>query len=154
MAHEGVREMLNRDVTKEAYRTIRREWMKHSIAEDNRDIPGLLATLTEDCVYHMVQTGHTWNGHEGAARFYTEMLTAFPDVHFDLINIVIGPQGVWEEAIVTGTHQAEWLGYAPTGKKIVLKTVIQFPWVESAAKFKGERIYLDSDAPLKGNVGD
>ncbi len=153
MAHEGVREMLNRDVTKQMYRAIRREWLKHSIAEDNRDIPGLLSTLTEDCTYHMVQTGHTWQGHQGAAQFYTEMLTAFPDIHFDLINIVIGPQGVWEEAIVTGTHQGHWLIYPPTGSKITLKTVIMFPWEESLGKFKGERIYLDSDASLRGSRG-
>jgi hypothetical protein len=28
-----------------------------------------------------------------AARFYTELLGALPDVHFDLQTIVIGPQG-------------------------------------------------------------
>lgn len=95
------------------YKRIRQEWKTHSIAEDNRDIPGLLSTLTEDYVYEIVQTGDRWQGHEGAAQFYTELLTAFPDIHFDLQNIVIGPQGVFEEAWVTATHEGEWRGIAP-----------------------------------------
>lgn len=38
----------------------------HSIAEDARDIVGLLATLTEDCVYEVVPTGTVWRGDAGA----------------------------------------------------------------------------------------
>ncbi len=109
-----------------------------------------MATLTEDCAYEMAQTGHIWRGHAGATQFYTEMLTAFPDVHFDLTAIVIGPQGVWEEALVTGTHQAQWLGYAPSQKKIELRTTILFPWDPQHKLFRGERIYLDSDQMLRG----
>jgi len=50
--HHGVniRELLRRKLDLDEYRLIRREWMAHSIAEDSRSIPGLLATLTEDCV--------------------------------------------------------------------------------------------------------
>lgn len=149
MAHEAVKEMLNRNVTQPLYRTIRREWLKHSIAEDNRDIPGLMSTLSDNCVYEMPQTGHIWRGHAGATQFYTEMLAAVPDVHFDLTHIVIGPQGVWEEATVTGTHKAKWLNYEPSGQHLSLKTMIFFPWDTQAGKFSGERIYLDSDAALR-----
>lgn len=132
------------------YKRIRRLWMDHSIAEDRRDIPGLQATLTEDCVYTIVQTGREWHGKDGAAQFYTELLTAFPDIHFDLMNIVIGPQGVVEEAEVTGTHTEQWLHYPPTGKKITWKVVIWFPWDADAQRFSGERIYVDSEEPFKG----
>jgi ketosteroid isomerase-like protein len=75
------------------YRAIRQLWIAHSIAEDSRDIPGLMATLTEDCVYTVVNKGVDWHGKAGATQFYTQLLTAFPDIHFDLQNIVIGPQG-------------------------------------------------------------
>ena len=43
-----------------------------------------------------------------------QLLAAFPDIHFDLTSIVIGPQGVCEEATVTGTHEGEWLSVPPT----------------------------------------
>jgi predicted ester cyclase len=140
---DDVRELLRRDVTPDEYEAVRALWKRHSIAEDERDLPGLISTLTTDCVYELAGTSHRWEGHEGAARFYMELLAAFPDVHFDLTNIVIGPQGVCEEAIVTGTHQAEWLGVEPTGERLTWTVVIFFPWARAQQKFAGETIYVE-----------
>jgi hypothetical protein len=136
-----VRELLSRDVTPELYREIRALWKSHSIAEDKRDIGGLIATLTPDCVYEVLPDGARWEGHAGATRFYTELLTAFPDIHFDLQNIVIGPQGVCEEARVTGTHRGKWLERPPTGAKVEFRVVIFFPWDPGRKKFAGERVF-------------
>ena len=136
-----VRDLIRLEPTLEEYDAVRELWKRHSIAEDERDLPGLLATLTEDCVYELVQTGHRWEGHEGAARFYMGLLGGFPDIHFDLTNIVIGPQGVCEEANVTGTHQAEWLGIPPTGEHLAWQVTIFFPWDRDRRLFRGERVY-------------
>ena len=140
-----VRELLSREVTPDEYRAIRELWKAHSIAEDTRDIAGLLATLTPDCVYEVVGEGlgggARWEGHQGAARFYTELLGAFPDIHFDLQQIVIGPQGVCEEAKVTGTHQGQWLTRQATGDWVEFRVVIFFPWDRERKKFKGERVF-------------
>ena len=92
--HDAMVELIRRPFDPAELEEIRELWKRHSIAEDERDLPGLISTLTEDCVYELTQTGHRWEGHEGAARFYTSLLTAFPDIHFDLTDIVIGPQGV------------------------------------------------------------
>jgi steroid delta-isomerase-like uncharacterized protein len=136
-----VRALLRREVGAEEYDEIRELWKRHSIAEDERDLPGLISTLTEDCVYELVQSGHRWDGHEGAARFYMELLAAFPDIHFDLTDIVIGPQGVCEEADVNGTHQTEWLGFPPSGERLIWKVAIFFPWDSEQRLFRGERVY-------------
>ena len=138
---EEVVEQYRRKVNADEYRQIREEYKIHSIAEDNRDIPGLMSTLTDDCEYILVQSGHTWKGKEGATRFYTELLTAFPDVDFQLQNIVIGPQGVFQEAVAIGTHKDVWLGFKPTGKKLTWRTLIFFPWDPEKKKFKGERMF-------------
>ena len=136
------REQLAREVNREVYHEVRELWKAHSIAEDRRDIPGLIATLTDDCVYELLPDGTRWEGHAGAVRFYTELISAFPDIHFDLQNIVIGPQGVCEEAKVTGTHKARWLDRKPTGQKVEFRVVIFFPWDLQKKKFKGERVYF------------
>jgi predicted ester cyclase len=136
-----VRELIRLDPSQDEHDAIRRLWKRHSLAEDNRDLPGLLATLTDDCVYELVQTGHRWEGHEGAARFYGGLLGAFPDINFQLSGIVIGPQGVCEEADVTGTHEAEWLGVPPTGDRLAWKVTIFFPWDRERQLFTGERVY-------------
>ena len=144
-----VRDLLRRDVSTGEYDEIRELWKKHSIAEDERDLPGLISTLTEDCVYELAQTGNRWEGHDGATRFYTELLGAFPDIHFELTDIVIGPQGVCEEADVTATHRAEWLGVAPSGERLSWKVVIFFPWDRERRLFRGEKVYT-AGLPLAG----
>jgi steroid delta-isomerase-like uncharacterized protein len=138
---DDVRDLLRRDVAPEEYTEIRELWKRHSIAEDERDLPGLISTLTEDCVYELVQTGHRWDGHDGAARFYMELLAAFPDIHFDLTDIVIGPQGVCEEANVSGTHETAWLGFPASGQRMTWKVVIFFPWDPELRLFRGEKVY-------------
>jgi predicted ester cyclase len=138
-----VREQLRLSADPEEYREIRQLWKSHSIAEDKRDVAGLLATLTDDCVYEIVGTGHVWEGHEGATRFYGGLLGAFPDIDFQLTDIVIGPQGVCEEARVTGTHKADWLNYKATGERVEFNVVIFFPWDRSQKLFKGEKVYTD-----------
>ncbi|HKC22156.1 MAG TPA: ester cyclase [Gaiellaceae bacterium] len=136
-----VRDLIRLEPTAPEHDEIRELWKRHSIAEDNRDLPGLISTLTEDCVYELVQTGRRWEGHDGAARFYTGLLAAFPDIHFDLSGIVIGPQGVYEEADVSGTHEADWLGFPPSGERLTWQVGILFPWDPQRRLFRGERVY-------------
>jgi predicted ester cyclase len=138
-----IRERLAWNSTPELHQTIKRLWIKHSIAEDKRDLQGLIDTLAEDCVYEVMPTGQRWEGHAGARQFYTTFLGAFPDVHFDLQDIVIGPQGVIEIAIMRGTHQGMWAGIDATGKAVQCTIIIHFPWNPEAQKFAGERVYFD-----------
>jgi steroid delta-isomerase-like uncharacterized protein len=142
--HDAVVELIRRDVTPAEHDEIRELWKRHSRAEDARDLPGLISTLTEDCVYELMQSGRRFEGHEGAARFYAGLLGAFPDIHFDLTDIVIGPQGVCEEARVTGTHKAPWVGNPPTGESLTWRVVIFFPWDPEKKLFQGERVWTDS----------
>jgi predicted ester cyclase len=145
-----VRQRLAWRADRETFERIRRLWIRHSIAEDRRDLDGLIATLAPDCVYEIPITGQRWDGHGGARRFYTEFLGAFPDVHFDLTDIVIGPQGVIEVATMTGTHQGTWAGLEPTGRRVELTVVIHFPWDPEARLFAGEKIHLDRAAFADG----
>jgi len=153
MATDRILDLLRRPVDPDEVGAIRELWKVHSIAEDNRDLPGLMSTLTEDCVYTVAGTGVCWEGHAGATRFYTELLTAFPDIHFDLSNIVIGPQGVAEEAIVTGTHLGRWLDFEPTGDSLTWRNAIFFPWDPAARLFTGEMVYTDLVFPGRTTLG-
>lgn len=141
-----IQERLGWKITPELHETIRRLWIKHSIAEDKRDLQGLMDTLAEDCVYEIPATGQRWEGHAGARLFYTTFLGAFPDVKFDLTDIVIGPQGVFEVAQMTGTHLGPWAGFEASGKPVRTTVIIFFPWDPAAAKFAGEKVYIDQTA--------
>ena len=148
-----VRQRLALEVTPELHAQIRRLWIDHSKAEDKRDLDGLIATLSPDCVYEIVPTGERWEGHTGARAFYTNFLRAFPDVRFDLKDIVIGPQGVIEIATMRGTQQSAWQGQAATGNRAELDVVIHFPWDPGAERFAGERIYYDSGTMARQLAG-
>ena len=147
MANQYIVELLRRGLDSTEYSAIRQEWKTHSIAEDRRDIAGLISTLTEDCVYEVFPGGHPWEGHAGARGFYTELLTAFPDIVFELTHIVIGPQGVYEEASVSATHRGEWRGEQGTGERVEFTVSILFPWDRDRKKFAGERVHFLRGGP-------
>ena len=139
----SIQARLARSFDQAELRRIKRLWVRHSIAEDRRDIDGLVATLSPDCVYEIVVTGQRWEGHDGARRFYGELFAAFPDNAFSLSEIVIGPQGVFEVATLTGTNQDPWASVAPSGLRVSLEVLILFPWDPAAERFSGERIWFD-----------
>jgi predicted ester cyclase len=146
MPETSIQERLGWPPDPQLHERIRRLWIRHSIAEDKRDLEGLISTLTPDCVYEIPATGQRWEGHDGARTFYTTFLGAFPDVHFALTDIVVGPQGVFEVADMTGTHLGDWAGMPPTGQPVRLQILIYFPWHRAAEKFAGEKIFFDRKA--------
>jgi hypothetical protein len=138
-----IQERLGRPFDPPELRRIKRLWIRHSIAEDRRDIDGLVATLAPDCVYEIVPTGQRWEGHDGARAFYDELFAAFPDNAFALTEIVIGPQGVMEVATLTATNLGPWAGAPATGLPLALQVLILFPWDPATERFSGERIWFD-----------
>jgi len=140
---DTARQRLGRRFALPELRAIKRLWVRHSIAEDRRDIPGLLATLAPECEYEMVPTGQRWQGRDGVRAFYTELFAAFPDNKFELTDIVVGPQGVFEAARLTGTNLGPWAGVAPSGLPVDLQVLILFPWDPATRLFLGERIWFD-----------
>ena len=151
--HSVAKEMLNKELNLEEYEEIKKLWKAHSIAEDNRDIDGLMATLTDDCRYEIPQVGKTYYNKEGATQFYYDLLGAFPDIDFRLTQIYIGPQGVVEEAKVKATHEKDWLVLPASGEEVEFETAIFFPWDSKAKRFKGERVYFNFDRKFYKKYG-
>ena len=149
MEGRSIRSRLARRFDPAELRAIKKLWVRHSIAEDARDIDGLLATLAPDCVYEIVPTGQRWEGHAGARAFYTELFAAFPDNRFALSDIVVGPQGVFEAAELTGTNLGPWAGVPASGLPVSLGVLILFPWDPATLRFGGERIWFD-----RGSLAD
>ena len=145
-AGPSIRARLARPFDTAELRRIKKLWVRHSIAEDRRDIDGLIATLAPSCVYEIVPTGQRWQGHDGARAFYTDLFAAFPDNRFALSEIVVGPQGVFEVATLTGTNLGPWAGVPASGLPVSLEVLILFPWDPATERFLGERIWFDRGA--------
>lgn len=127
-------------------RAIKRLWVRHSIAEDRRDIDGLVATIAPHGEYEMVPTAQHWYGHAGVRAYYAELFAAFPDNKFEMTDIVIGPQGVFESCRLTATNLGPWAGIPASGLPVDLEVLILFPWDPGTRLFLGEKIWFDASA--------
>jgi C-1 hydroxylase len=62
-------------------------------------------------------------GAEGYKQFENAFFRGFPDWIKTIEDIIAEGDKVWIRFTGTGTHKGEWLGLAPTGKKMTLKAV-------------------------------
>jgi steroid delta-isomerase-like uncharacterized protein len=71
--------------------------------------------VADDLVEHQEMPGMP-PGKEGVYAFVTTFRTAFPDLHAEIQGIVADGDEVWVHAVMTGTHNGDFLGIPPTGK--------------------------------------
>jgi steroid delta-isomerase-like uncharacterized protein len=57
-------------------------------------------------------------GREGFKQQWRKWLAAFPDLHFEIEEIIAEDDTVVARWTLTGTHQGPFLGIAPTGRTI------------------------------------
>lgn len=60
---------------------------------------------------------------KGLKQLFDVGLIAFPDWHETIEDIIAEEDKVWVRLSYTGTHKGEFMGLAPTGKKITSKAV-------------------------------
>lgn len=150
---EAAEEQMNRPFDAAEYQAIRKLWLDHITAEHSASIPGLMATLTDDCEYVILNNGQKWHGHKGATEFYEGFLGAFPENCFKVINTFIGPQGVVEEAHFNGVLNQSFMGMPTTGQPIEFYVTLMFPWCPKRKLFMGERIYFAVGWSMLANMG-
>ena len=131
----SIRSRLARRFDPVELRAIKKLWVRHSIAEDARDIDGLSRRSRPTACTRSSRRASAGTGHDGARAFYTELFAAFPDNRFALTDIVVGPQGVFEAAELTGTNLGPWAGVPPSGLPVSLEVLILFPWDPATERF-------------------
>lgn len=60
---------------------------------------------------------------DGTKQFFTMLFTAFPDIHVTLHDQVAEGDKVVTRKTFHGTHRGEFMGIAPTGKKIAVDVI-------------------------------
>lgn len=60
-------------------------------------------------------------GRAGFKAFFTGLLSAFPDAHIEAEKVVVDDDHVALAYTLTGTHQGDFEGVAPTGKRIEVR---------------------------------
>ena len=72
---------------------------------------------TEDFVDHEEFPGIPPN-REGVKQFFSMMRSAFPDFHMEIEDILVEGDRAAIRFRMTGTHEGEFMGIAPTHKRI------------------------------------
>ncbi len=84
-------------------------------AYNNRNLDSLDDFVSQDFIDH---TPNHQQGLESLKQLFNLAFKAFPDWHETIEEIIAEGDKVWLRLTYTGTHTGEWLGMAPTGKKI------------------------------------
>ncbi|HEX8647275.1 MAG TPA: ester cyclase [Thermoleophilaceae bacterium] len=86
------------------------------------DVDAAVETFAEDAVDHDPAPDQA-PGREGFRVFWTTLTTAFPDAHLEGRHEVVTDDHIVAAYMLTGTHEGEFLGIAPTGKRIEINGV-------------------------------
>ncbi len=86
------------------------------------NVDSAVESFAEDAVDHDPAPGQG-PGREGFRTFFTALTTAFPDAHIEPAHMVTDDDHVCVAYTLTGTHQGEFQGIAPTRKTIEVRGV-------------------------------
>ena len=85
-------------------------------AVNQRNLAVFDELLTPDIVLHNPST--TIQGLEAYKQFITMYITAFPDLHFTIEDMIAEGDTVVVRYTTRGTHQGNLMGIPPTGKQV------------------------------------
>ena len=63
------------------------------------------------------------SGVEGVKQFVTIFRTAFPDLSFTMEDMIAEGDKVTIRGTIVGTHKGDFMGIAPTGKQVAVRTI-------------------------------
>ena len=100
----------------EKNKAIIRRWIE---ALNKRDLASVNDLIAPDYVEPTFQL----KGFEGAKQLMAMSYKGFPDYQETIEDIIAEGDKVWSRITFTGTHTGEFLGLAPTGKKVTFTGV-------------------------------
>jgi len=86
------------------------------------DIDGFGAMLADDFIEHE-QTPGLAPTKDGVLQFFRMYLAAFPDLRMEPQDVLADGDKVVARTRATGTHDGEFMGMAPTGKRVDVQLI-------------------------------
>lgn len=90
------------------------EWEDEQYHKGNLDV--IDTYYSPDLIDHHLPSGYP-AGNDGKRRLVRELLTAFPDFHITLEDLIVEGDKVVERFSISGTHRGEYRGIKATGKR-------------------------------------
>ena len=83
--------------------------------------------FSEDCVTHQLCSGvldePTRRGPQAMKEHVSGWLMSFPDLRFNIEQMIAERDRVVSQLVMEGTHQGMWMGISPTGKKLQIRMI-------------------------------
>lgn len=99
-------------------RTLLHRWFEE--VWNKKDAAAIREMLTEDSIHHGLSGpgGPPVRGYTDFENFHAAFITAFPDLHIELDDVIDTGEKIAARYTVTATQQGELQGMQPTGKKV------------------------------------
>ena len=107
----------------EENKAVIRRWFE---AENKKDLSQIEDIVAPDFVDHTNQL----RSREEYKQYITTFIKGFPDFHETIEDMIAEGDKVWVRFKFSGTHTGEYLGLAPTGKRITVECVDIFRMVD------------------------
>jgi steroid delta-isomerase-like uncharacterized protein len=95
--------------------------------------------LTPDYLNHSPSTPNPPRGPAGLKPIVAAMRDAVPDLHYDILDMVVAADKVAVSVRVTGTHTGPLFGLPATGKRIDVRQM-QIEWIKDGRIWQHWRI--------------
>ena len=83
--------------------------------------------FSEDCVTHQLRSGvldePVPRGPEAMKEHVSGWLMSFPDLRFNIEQMIAERDRVVSQLVMEGTHQGTWMGISATGKKLRIRMI-------------------------------
>lgn len=124
---------------------------EHIRCENRHDLEAVLATFGAEARYDDEPWGDHRSGRDGVRAYYTELLSALPDLVIDVQRWHVAADSVVVEVTICGTHLGPWRGLPATGRRLKFPLCGVYTF-DADGKLSGERIYYDRGTVL-GQLG-
>ena len=126
------------------HETMRRVLQEHVDAENAHDRARVLATYVDDGPeFDDVPTGRRFTGPDEIVANYRNLWDGFPGLVRRIDRWTFGEDSCVIELTLTGTHDGEYRGIAPTGRTLELRISATFTF-DASGKIVRETAYYDS----------
>jgi steroid delta-isomerase-like uncharacterized protein len=83
--------------------------------------------FSDDCVTHQLRSGvlaePAHRGPQAMKEHVSGWLMSFPDLRFNIEQMIAERDHVVSHLVMEGTHQGTWMGISPTGKRLQIRLI-------------------------------
>jgi len=110
---------------------------QHAEAENRHDVEATIATFHQP---RYEVNGEPSDGEEAVRELLQGLMHGLPDLHAEIGKLRHAHDAVIIEGLITGTHDGEWAGIPPTGRRVEVPVAAIFEFDED--RLLCEKVYM------------